>query len=48
MATDKQLGVTPPLSVELPTEEQNQASEALLEELRKQGTFESTAETQRR
>ncbi len=49
MATQTQrYGITPALSTELPTEEQKQGSEALLEELRRQGTFESTAETQRR
>ena len=30
---DKQWGVTPALSTELPTEEQNKASDELLEEL---------------
>lgn len=48
MSSEKQYGVTPPLSTEMPTEEQRRATDALLEELRDQGTFESTAETQKR
>lgn len=48
MAADQQFGLTPALSVELPSEAQKRDSEALLEELRRQGTFETTAETQRR
>ncbi|CAK7203434.1 polynucleotide adenylyltransferase [Sporothrix eucalyptigena] len=48
MNFEKQYGVTPPLSTEMPTEEQRRATDALLEELRQQGTFESTAETQKR
>ncbi|OAA65929.1 pap-like poly(A) polymerase [Niveomyces insectorum RCEF 264] len=48
MNFDKQYGVTPPLSTEMPTAEQRRATDALLEELRQQGTFESTAETQKR
>ncbi|ERS99884.1 hypothetical protein HMPREF1624_03251 [Sporothrix schenckii ATCC 58251] len=48
MNSEKQYGVTPPLSTEMPTEEQRRATDALLEELRDQGTFESTAETQKR
>ena len=48
MMAERQYGVTPALSMELPTEPQLQASESLLEELRRQGTFESPAETQKR
>lgn len=48
MNFEKQYGVTPPLSTEMPTEEQRRATDALLEELRAQGTFESAAETQKR
>ncbi|CAK7245624.1 MAG: polynucleotide adenylyltransferase [Sporothrix thermara] len=48
MSFEKQYGVTPPLSTEMPTEEQRRATDALLEELRQQGTFESTADTQKR
>lgn len=44
----QQLGVTPPISVSLPTEEENKANTALLEELRAQGTFESPADTEKR
>ena len=42
------LGITPPLSVALPTESENQASNALIEELKKQNNYESAVETQRR
>ncbi|CAK7228066.1 polynucleotide adenylyltransferase [Sporothrix bragantina] len=48
MNFEKQYGVTPPLSTEMPTEEQRRATDALLEELRQQGTFESTSDTQKR
>lgn len=48
MNYEKQYGVTPPLSTEMPTEEQRRATDTLLEELHQQGTFESTAETQKR
>ncbi|KKA30351.1 hypothetical protein TD95_001041 [Thielaviopsis punctulata] len=44
----QQLGVTPPISTSLPTEEENRANTALLEELRAQGTFESPADTEKR
>ena len=50
MASDgaKPLGVTAPLSTALPTEAENQASNALIEELKRQGNYESTAETNKR
>lgn len=45
---DKPLGVTAPLSTALPTDAENQASAALIEELRRQNNYESSVETQRR
>ncbi len=45
---DKPLGVTPPLSTALPTEAENQASNALIEELKRQNNYESAADTQKR
>jgi hypothetical protein len=44
----KQLGVTPPLSMAMPTDAENQASNALIEELKREKNYESTAETQKR
>jgi len=50
MATpeSKPLGVTDPLSTALPTESENQASNALIEELKRQNNYESHADTQKR
>ena len=50
MATSdvKPLGVTAPLSVALPTEAENQASNALIEELKRQNNYESTSDTNKR
>ncbi|EGO58219.1 Poly(A) polymerase [Neurospora tetrasperma FGSC 2508] len=42
------LGVTPPISTALPTDAEKRQTEALLKELRAQGTFESQAETDKR
>lgn len=44
----KPLGVTAPLSMALPTEAENQASNALIEELKRQKNYESAVETQNR
>lgn len=44
----KQRGVTGPVSTALPTETENEATNALIEELRRQGNYESTAETNKR
>ena len=44
----KPLGVTAPLSLALPTEAENQASNALIEELKRQNNYESTADTNKR
>jgi len=41
-------GVTPPILLALPTEAEKRVSENLVEELRRQKTFESAAETQQR
>ncbi|GFP60505.1 poly(A) polymerase pla1 [Trichoderma asperellum] len=41
MASEQVYGVTPPISVNLPTEAEKRASDALIEELRRQKTFES-------
>lgn len=48
MASEQNYGVTPPISVTLPTEAENRASDALLEELRRQKTFESPSDTDKR
>ncbi|KAF4466746.1 poly(A) polymerase [Fusarium albosuccineum] len=48
MATEQAFGVTPPISVQLPTEAESRASDALLEELKRQKTFESPADTAKR
>jgi poly(A) polymerase Pap1 len=50
MATpaSQHLGVTAPLSTALPTESENQASNALIEELKRQNNYESAADTQKR
>ncbi|KAL1838143.1 hypothetical protein VTJ49DRAFT_2994 [Mycothermus thermophilus] len=41
-------GITPPISIALPTEQEKQLNQALHQELRAQGTFESAAETEKR
>ncbi|KND92645.1 Poly(A) polymerase pla1 [Tolypocladium ophioglossoides CBS 100239] len=48
MPGDQVCGVTPPISVTLPTEQEKRASDALIEELRRQKTFESPSDTQKR
>ncbi|PHH73921.1 hypothetical protein CDD82_5194 [Ophiocordyceps australis] len=48
MPGDQTCGVTPPLSSALPTEGEKRASEALIEELRRQKTFENPSDTQKR
>jgi hypothetical protein len=48
MASEQAYGVTPPISVQLPTEAELRQSDALLEELKRQKTFESPAETAKR
>jgi len=44
----KQYGVTEPLSTTLPTEAENQATNSLIEELRRQNNYESTSDTNKR
>lgn len=41
-------GITPPLSQALPTDAENKASNALIEELKRQNNYESTAATNKR
>lgn len=48
MATRPIYGVTPPLSDNLPTEEEKRRSDSLVEELRRQKTFESPSATEKR
>lgn len=48
MASEQVYGVTPPISVTLPTEAEKRASDALIEELRRQKTFESPSDTEKR
>jgi hypothetical protein len=45
---DRPLGVTAPLSTALPTPAENVASDALIEELKRQNNYESVADTQKR
>lgn len=44
----KQLGVTAPLSMTVPTEAENKASNALIEELKRLNNYETTADTNKR
>ncbi|KAH8712472.1 Poly(A) polymerase pla1 [Beauveria bassiana] len=48
MSGEQVYGVTPPISVSLPTENEKRISESLIEELRRQKTFESPSDTQKR
>ncbi|RSL59130.1 hypothetical protein CEP54_007407 [Fusarium duplospermum] len=48
MTTDQAYGVTPPISAQLPTDAELRATDALLEELKRQKTFESQADTAKR
>ncbi|KAJ6785875.1 hypothetical protein PWT90_05450 [Aphanocladium album] len=48
MSGEQVYGVTPPISVSLPTENEKRVSESLIEELRRQKTFESPSDTQKR
>lgn len=45
---EKPLGITAPLSTALPTDSENQASSALIEELKRQNNYESVVDTQKR
>lgn len=44
----KQWGITPPLSVALPTDAEKKATDALIEELTRENNFESRADTEKR
>ena len=44
----RQFGVTPPISVAIPTKEELEANEALTAELKRQNNFEGQAETEKR
>lgn len=48
MSSDQVYGVTPPISLVLPTEQEKRVSDALIEELRREKTFESPSDTQKR
>jgi poly(A) polymerase len=48
MASNPTLGVTEPINLDLPTEAHKRASDALIEELKRQKTFESPSDTQKR
>lgn len=45
---DKELGVTPPISTNLPSAAEIESNNALVDELRKQGVFEAKADTEKR
>lgn len=47
-APQQMYGVTPPMKLDLPTDAESRSTDALLEELKKQGTFESPADTAKR
>jgi poly(A) polymerase len=44
----KRLGITGPISEALPTEDENQKTNTLKEELRRQNNYESAADTKKR
>jgi poly(A) polymerase len=49
MATaTRQWGITPPISPALPTERELSSNNALMEELKKRGNFESKADSDKR
>ncbi|PFH59741.1 hypothetical protein XA68_11922 [Ophiocordyceps unilateralis] len=48
MPGEQVYGVTPPISVALPTDMEKRSSDALIEELRRQKTFENPSDTQKR
>lgn len=45
---ERRLGVTEPMTMDLPTADEKKATELLLAELRRQKTFEAPAETEKR
>ncbi|KAF7561886.1 hypothetical protein G7046_g2261 [Stylonectria norvegica] len=48
MASEQAFGVTPPISEALPTEYEKRASDTLIDELKRQNTFESQSDTDKR
>jgi poly(A) polymerase len=48
MAGSRQFGVTPPISLALPTEDELRLNESLIAELRGQNNFEAADDTERR
>jgi poly(A) polymerase len=47
-APEQVYGVTPPMKTDLPTDAERRTTDALLEELKRQNTFESPADTAKR
>jgi poly(A) polymerase len=47
-SSERTFGVTPPITTNLPTPDEVRLTEALLEELKRQGTFETADETDKR
>lgn len=47
-ASEQMYGVTPPMKVDLPTDAERQSTVALLEQLKKENTFEAPADTAKR
>lgn len=48
MTTEQVLGVTPPISTALPTDDEKRQNDALFDELRSQGSFEAPSDTAQR
>lgn len=48
MNSEQAFGVTPPISVALPTEAERRTSDALIQELKHQKTYESPSDTAKR
>jgi poly(A) polymerase len=48
MASERMYGVTPPMKEDLPTQPELAATEALIDELKRQNTFESPSDTDKR
>jgi poly(A) polymerase len=48
MASDQVYGVTPPMNTYLPTEPELRATDALIDELKRENTFEAPTETEKR
>ena len=44
----KQYGITPPIQTQLPTKQERDANDALMEELKQQNNFESPEDTEKR